>query len=291
MRITTSQMFDRPTARMSALTAQADRIQAQISTGKRVVAASDDPAAYQALERLARADADDAAWSANVKLAQGVLSQADTTLASVETRLQRAQEIAIASSNGTLSASNRIAYASELNAIVDELLTVANGSDVRGQPLFGGSNGAAPFTRAADGSISYTGQGEPTAIPVGDGNAIATGVTGDRAFGDMFATLAAIGAALSNNEVPPGEATEGLDAALDQVNAARASIGARTIRLDYAAARIADTQIDREAARNDLEAVDVSAAITELQKTLTILQATQSSFTKLSGLSLFDYLR
>ncbi len=32
-------------------------------------------------------------------------------------------------------------------------------------------------------------------------------------------------------------------------------------------------------------------AITELQKTMTILSATQASFSKLSQLSLFDYIR
>ena len=40
-----------------------------------------------------------------------------------------------------------------------------------------------------------------------------------------------------------------------------------------------------------MEDTDITSAVTELQKTLTILQATQASFTKLTGLSLFDYLR
>ena len=46
-----------------------------------------------------------------------------------------------------------------------------------------------------------------------------------------------------------------------------------------------------EAARSAIEDVDVSQAITDLQKTMTVLQATQASFSKLSGLSLFNYLR
>ena len=35
----------------------------------------------------------------------------------------------------------------------------------------------------------------------------------------------------------------------------------------------------------------MTATITELQKTLTVLQATQASFSKLTQLSLFNYLR
>ena len=52
-----------------------------------------------------------------------------------------------------------------------------------------------------------------------------------------------------------------------------------------------DVATDREATRSALEDTDVTAAITNLQKTMTILQATQASFTKLASLSLFDYLK
>ena len=48
---------------------------------------------------------------------------------------------------------------------------------------------------------------------------------------------------------------------------------------------------DREITRSSIEDTDVTQAITELQKTMTILSAAQASFTKLSNLSLFDYLR
>jgi flagellar hook-associated protein 3 FlgL len=290
MRIATSQLFDRPSSRMAALTEQADRIQAQIATGKRVVAASDDAGAWLRLEGLRRDDAGGKADAANVKLAQGLVAQTDTALESVDTQLQRVQEIAVATSNGTLSAANRAAYGTELSGIVDELLALANSGDVRGQPIFGGADGGAAFVRGSDGTISYAGQGEPAGIPVG-GSSVATGITGDRAFGDMFATLAALSAALADGETPPAGIGDGIQAAVDQVSAARASVGARAIRLDLEATRLDGAAIDREDARNDIEATDISAAITELQKTLTILQATQASFTKLSSLSLFDYLR
>ena len=43
--------------------------------------------------------------------------------------------------------------------------------------------------------------------------------------------------------------------------------------------------------RSKLEDTDVTSAVIELQQLMTALSATQASFTKLSGLSLFDYLR
>ena len=69
------------------------------------------------------------------------------------------------------------------------------------------------------------------------------------------------------------------------------SLGARAQRVDIESARMTDIATDREITRSAIEDTDVTQAITELQKTMTILSAAQASFTKLSNLSLFDYLR
>lgn len=42
---------------------------------------------------------------------------------------------------------------------------------------------------------------------------------------------------------------------------------------------------------SEIEDTDISTAVIDLQKMSTALQATQASFTKLSALSLFDYLK
>jgi len=49
--------------------------------------------------------------------------------------------------------------------------------------------------------------------------------------------------------------------------------------------------VSREETRTAIEDTDIPTAVAELQKTLTVLQATQASFSKLTGMSLFDYLR
>ncbi|WP_374137885.1 flagellin, partial [Sphingomonas sp.] len=62
-------------------------------------------------------------------------------------------------------------------------------------------------------------------------------------------------------------------------------------RLDLETARLESTALTREAERSGIEDTDLTTAIIELQKTTTILQATQASLGRLSSLSLFDYLR
>jgi flagellar hook-associated protein 3 FlgL len=304
MQISTSQIFARSTSMMATLTKQADALQTQIATGLKYTAPSDDAAAYQRLAGIKQATAGDKTYSGNIDLAQSLLADSDATLGAIETQLGRAKELAVLANNGTASAADKSAIATELNAMVADLLALANTKDVRGQPIFGGSSGDSAYAVQADGSIAFVGTGTPAAIPIGDGVSVLATDSGARIFGgvktkdggesDMFAIIAGLAAALQSDTASSADAAsdaiDDLTGALDQVSNARASIGARAYRMDFEAERLADVAISRESARAGLEDADPTTAIAELQKTLTVLQATQASFTKISQLSLFDYL-
>ena len=302
-RITTNQIFNRSLGQMGALNAQADKLQGQIATNKRFTAPSEDVAAYQRLAGLQRAASADAAASANVKLAGSLIDQADSTLASMETQLQRAQELATQAASGTLNDSQRATLSTALDGILTDLVNLANATDLRGQPMFGGADGATPFVQDANG-VRYVGTGTPPAIPIGDGSSVQASDSGDRLFmqvpaadgttTNMFKVIGDLAAARksgADGAAASSDALAGIKASLGGIAGARASFGARGARLELEADRLADVALDREAMRSDLEDVDVETTIVELQKTLTVLQATQASFTKLSSLSLFDYLR
>lgn len=299
MRITTSQIYDRLNGQMGSLSVGADRLQTQISTGKKLVNPSDDAIAYLRLTGLKRVDADHKAATGNANLANMVLSQTDTTLGSVETELQRAQELAIAASNGTMNAENRAATAEALEAILDQLFVLANTRDARDQPVFGGASGDVAYVRDAGGTITAAGTGEPAAIPLSDGATVRASVPGSSVFGagddagvnDMFATLSGLIGELRSGQPASQASMDGISASLATVGATRASVGARMVRVDMEIARLDELGLAREASRSSIEDTDIASAITELQKTLTILQATQASFGKLTSTNLFDYLR
>ncbi|GAA0726004.1 flagellar hook-associated protein FlgL [Sphingomonas japonica] len=300
MRVTTGSFFDRTSGQMARLNQAAEKINDQIATGKKITVASDDPASFQRLAWIKRAGADNAAFAANITLAQGVLAQADSTLATMEEQLQRAKELTIQANSGILSDFDRTSIAVSIDSIVEDLLALSNAKDARGQPLFAGASGDTAFARQADGSIAYVGADDAGDVPIGEGVSVQVTENGGRVFGgtdggaDMFAVLQALSAALqAGGDISgaAGDALEGLDSAIDQTVIARSSVGARAYRLDFEADHLTDLGIDYEALRSSIEDTDLSVAITELQKTLTVLQATQASFTKLTGLSLFDYLR
>jgi flagellar hook-associated protein 3 FlgL len=299
MRISTSQMYTRPVSLMTQLTAEADKTQTQIATTKLGVTAISDAAAYVKLQQIQRATTGDTTYKSNINVAQGVLSQADQTLDSVETQLQRALELATRAANDTLSDSDRAAIGEELSAIRDTIYGLANTKDdIRGQPLFGGATGDTAYVKNDDGSISFAGTGEPSGIPVADGESIQPSISGERVFttgdADMFAIIGNLADALksgTNVKAAAGTALTGINTSLSTVALARASVGARGARLDLKAEQMTDVAVTRETARSGIEDTDIPTAVANLQKTLTVLSATQSTFTKLSSMSLFNYLK
>lgn len=301
MQISNSLYFDRASAQIGKITEQTQTLQTQISTGKKLATPSDDAVAYRRLQTISVQDADATAWTRNIQLAQSVLSQADTALGSATSQLQQAQELVIAASNGTLADADRRVIAGQLRAIVDDLASSANVKDSRGAPLFGSATGDTALTRDASGVVSFTGTGNPSSIPIGDGISVQPSESAERIFGgipgasgttDVFALLSDFATALEAGGTVNSSATaDGLKAALDQIGSVRASIGARGARLVIEQTRIEDASLSRATDRSALEDTDISAAIIELQKTSTILQATQASLSRLSQLSLFDYLR
>lgn len=300
MRVSTNQFYDRAAASMARLQARAGEMQEWISTGKRLDAPSDDAVAYRRLQGLARANADGAVYGANLKVAGSVLAQGDSVLSGVTDRLQQATELAVRGANGIMTAADRRAIAAEMEGVLASLVQLANATDPRGLPLFGGADGGPAAVKQPDGSYALA-AAAPSAIPVGGGEAIQASEPAARVFGftgangptDAIAVVQALTLALQDGTDAAAiqAGVEELKLATDQVSAMQASLGARGARVDLAQAQLERAATDREEARSGLEDADITATVTELQKTMTILQATQASFAKLSSLSLFDYLR
>ena len=291
--LSTSLFYGRATGTMQSLQSKIDTLYNQASTGKKLIAPSDDSVGYQRLQGIVRANADGVQDLATVKLAQAVLQQAGTAIGQISDQLQRASELVIQGRTGTNSATGRTAIATELEGLLTSIVALANGKDVRGAPLFGGKDDGAAVTQ--DVAALRFAPGKASPLPIGDGQHVEVSVNAETFLktdaGDLASALNAIITALRGDGEVPADAADTLKAIGDQTTATQASLGARAARVDIQAAQIANAADDREIARTGIEDADITATITELQKTMTILQATQASFSKLSSLSLFDYLR
>ena len=152
MRISTLQAFNNGVAGLQRNYAQATRTQEQISTGNRILTPADDPVASVRLLQLEQQHNVLGQYHANLTAARNSLTQEEVTLNSVNTLLQRVRELAVQAGNGALSAEGRQSIAAELREREDELLSLMNTRNARGEYLFSGFQGKTqPFVRTDDG--------------------------------------------------------------------------------------------------------------------------------------------
>ncbi len=304
MQISTSLFYSNAATRMSKMNERANELQTQISTGKKVIKPSDDPAAAQQIAELDRKDADAVVYGANMTLAGSLLDQADSVMRQMATQLNRATELTTQAATGTQTDATRKIIGTELTSIVESLVSLANAKNVRGQPLFGNATGgkAVTVTTDATGASSFAFAAAKPAVsevPIAEGQSVQATESADRIFdiggGDnTLAMLTRLAAALNAGgdvSAATSSALDGLNAATDQLADVQASVGARGARVDLQQQLLVTANTDRAELRGNLEQVDITDAVVQLQQMMTALSATQASFSKLSSLSLFDYLK
>lgn len=159
-------------------------LQENLTSGKRVVKASDDPtAAAQAersLTRLARIAADQRALEAQ----KNTIAVGESTLGDISDALQRFRELTVNAGSGTLTSAERKTIAVELTGLREQILSYANRKDNNGQPLFAALGSAQnPFSgpQPAVPGPDYQFQGLPGA-PASSETAIPGALDGESAF-------------------------------------------------------------------------------------------------------------
>jgi flagellar hook-associated protein 3 FlgL len=172
MRIATANTYDASLDNLLRHQTELSQAQQQISSGKRVARASDDPAAAGRAERalagLQRTEANQRALDAS----RNASTQTESALGDATDLLQQARDALVASGNASYSDAERASLAAQLRNIRKQLLAVANRDDGAGGYLFGGQGSSAPPFVDAPGGVRYAGTGgesvaaDPDAMPL-----------------------------------------------------------------------------------------------------------------------------
>ena len=159
MRISTANAYDAGIDALSKRQADLSDLQAQMTSGKRVNKASDDPAAAARAERaLASISRTDTSQRA-VDASKVVMTQTESSLGNAGDLLQSARELMVSAGNATYSDTDRASIAAQLKSIRDQLFTVANQSDGAGTYLFGGQGATQKPFVDAPGGVQYAATG------------------------------------------------------------------------------------------------------------------------------------
>lgn len=157
MRVSTANSFDASVDSLIKRQTQLATAQEQLTTGKRVNRASDDPAAAARAERALAAEKHTDAVQRAVNASQNAMQLSESALGDASDLLQQIREAMVAAGNGSYSDQERRAQADKIAGLRMQLLAVANRQDGAGAYLFGGqSPDHAPFLDAA-GGVTYQG--------------------------------------------------------------------------------------------------------------------------------------
>jgi len=196
-----------------------NQTQLQISSGKRILSPSDDPAGAVQLLDLSESLSRLEQFQGNLDYARNRLSLSEGTLNGVTNNLQRVRELAVQGFNGTNTATDKQSLALEIFQRLDELVASANTKDANGDYLYAGFKAQTePFSgSAATGSFSYNGDQGVRYLNIGENRTITDGNAGAEVFFDlqdkdgnaesMFATLYGLATDLSNDRPAAEEAT------------------------------------------------------------------------------------
>lgn len=304
MRVSTNMIFAAGAGSMNKQSADLLHIQQQIASGRRILKPSDDPvAAARALEVTQSRDIL-AQFTTNQNNATSALALADGQLESATEILQRVRELTIQSGGPGLTAANRQSIAVSLRAYYASLMGIANTADGQGQFQFSGYQGATkPFSGSVDdliagSDVSYAGDDGHRSMQVSATRLIEVSDAGSDVFirtgsgESVFKTIATLVGQLETNDTSGlTTAITRLDQASNNVLQVRASIGSRMNELESLGYMNTDLSVQYDQTLSDLQDLDYAKAISDLTLKKNLLQAAQESFSKISQLSLFDYIR
>jgi flagellar hook-associated protein 3 FlgL len=303
VRITQKAMVNSSLAGLNGNLTALTKIQNQLATGKVLNRPSDSPIdtnkSMQVRSDLARVTQQDR----NLTDAQSRLDQTDSALANVQTLIQRVQALTVQGLNtGANDATSNAALATEISALHDELVGVANTAASR-RPVFGGvTTGALAY--AADGTYVGLGQGDgstadhPVLRRISDNEVLRIDVTGPEVFGpdaaNLFGLVQGIADKLNTNPVDAEALSADLaavDAAQDRISTAQATVGARSSRVAKAEDLNTTRSLTLSAQLGSIEDVDIAKATMELSAQQLGYQAALAVTAKVLQPTLMDFLR
>lgn len=152
MRISTANGYQASLDSLMSRQSTLSTTQEQMTTGKRVNRASDDPAAAARSERAQAAVSRSTANQRAVDASNTAMTLTDGALSDAVGLMQQAREAMVSVGNASYSDSERADVANQLASIRTQLLGVANRSDGNGNYLFGGQSASqAPFADVPGG--------------------------------------------------------------------------------------------------------------------------------------------
>ena len=308
MKISTSQYFKTMNDQMTTQQGKISKLQAQLSLGKKQVTPSTDVKATTASLKLSQVITQQQDDIANLRNVNAGYKEEEAIMSSMLDMVQRMQDISVAASSDTYNATDLNIFAIEVEGYMDDIRGLANTRDSNGHFMFSGTKVTTiPFTKQADGTVVYNGNQTEPKLELDTGYKLPLSISGNKLAGviartndlgvvtsrvDMFKVMQDFVTALKADN------RTNVRTAIDELRTVSGNLGANLVDNGLRQQLVLTRQEiseDKIVIYKDLlskaQDVDYATSITQLSSDMLALEAAQSTFAKVSQMSIFNFLR
>ena len=304
MRVTNSMITGTVVGNLNGALERLTNYQNQVSSGKRITRASDDPAGTGRSMALRSSLADTEQYAKNIDGVTGRLKQMDVSLGNISGALAQTKRLALSGGSSTMDSTQRGLLANQVQSQIDSVLNEVNGKYL-GSQLYGGhKTDTIPVaqTPTSPPAYAYNGDDGVTRVQVSDNTTMDVSLTAKQILNFDGATDSSVPDVLSvmtglKEDIASGnldgitEKLKQLDTSYDNVLAQRGAVGVKSQQLNLYSDRLADAKQSLSGLITDNEEVDLTEAVTGLQREQNAYQASLIAASQIIHPSLADFLK
>jgi len=304
MRISNAQITATMHGSLNTSSERLGKLMQQMATGERMLLPSDDPISAVRVLRIQREEATLTQYRTNIANVSGNLSKQEANLKAASDTMLSVRDLLLWAANGSNTSEDLAAIANELGNLEKTILSFANVRDEEGRYLFSGTLSDRPAITfdAATQTYQLSGNDQHRQAAVANGVLVEENVTAAQVFGGgvgMLNDLNALVTALSDPALDANDPAvhasitatlNSLDATHGELLGAVSELGGRQNTLTLLSSSNEDVSLVNQKIEGELSQLDYATASIDLNNYQLSLQATQKTYLKINGLSLFGML-
>ncbi|BEV71505.1 MULTISPECIES: flagellar hook-associated protein FlgL [unclassified Paludibacterium] len=277
-------------------------LQEQLDTQQRVNKPSDDPVAATQILQLNQSSGRNTQFISNSQNVKSQLGMVDTALGNTANLLSSLKSLVVQAGNGSITAQQLQMMQQQVNQNLNELVGYANATDGRGDYLMGGNQISSPPFSYNGTQYVYNGDSGQRQVQITDTRSLPVTLNGAQAYGNSSDPAALLNAMqtfsqlLGQTTKPANYQTQldaimsSLDNAQQQILTTQASVGAAEQENNSTLTASQGMSVQYQEAIGNLQSLDLPKAISDFTMAQTALQYSQLTYTKVTQLSLFNYI-
>lgn len=303
MRITNSMQFGSIQNNIASTSANVFKYQQQVSSGKSITSAADDPATYDRLMQLRQSTLDSNQYAKAIQQLKTQMQSYEASLGNVNDVVTQAKTFAQRAANDTLGAPEREQLAAQVDLLIDRTMQLANSYE-NGRYLYAGSKDqAAPFSAVRDGSgkivdVTYNGDERTSSVRISASANLQGSFSGAEVFGSAPGDESNVMGALIKlrDEIRGGDAKQisarlaTLETVGDKALGAWSQVGVRMQHLDNVEQMRQQNLVALSAEQSSIEDANLPEAFTLLTQMQTTYQAALTVASKMGQMNLISRL-